>query len=75
VAIAPRSRSFYSAHVARRLAAARKKAGLTQEQLAEKASVSARYVQRIESGDRLPDLPVLDALRRALGAAWSDLLP
>jgi transcriptional regulator with XRE-family HTH domain len=47
---------------------------LTQEALAEKADVSRRYLQEIESGAKLPTVPVLARLRRGLGCAWDDLL-
>jgi transcriptional regulator with XRE-family HTH domain len=47
---------------------------LTQEALAEKADVSRRYLQEIESGAKLPTVPVLARLRRGLGCLWDDLL-
>jgi transcriptional regulator with XRE-family HTH domain len=46
---------------------------LTQEQLAEKAEISRRYLQRIESGQRNPTVDILARLRRALGCSWNDL--
>jgi len=46
---------------------------LTQEQLAEKADLSRRYLQRIESGERNPTVDVLAKLRRALACSWNDL--
>jgi len=55
----------------KRLRAAR---SLTQEALAEKADVSRRYLQEIESGTKLPTVPVLARLRRGLGCPWDDLL-
>ena len=73
--MSPLPRSYYARRFAKALAAERRKAGLTQEALAERAGVSVRYIQRIESGDRLLDLPIADALRKALQAAWNDLLP
>jgi len=72
---APLPRSHYARRFAKALATERRKAGLTQEALAEQAGVSVRYIQRIESGDRLPDLPIADALRKALRLEWNDLLP
>jgi transcriptional regulator with XRE-family HTH domain len=47
---------------------------LTQEALAEKADVSRRYLQEIESGEKLPTVLVLSRFRRALGCGWDDLL-
>jgi transcriptional regulator with XRE-family HTH domain len=46
---------------------------LTQEKLAEKAGVSARYVQSIEAGEYLPSLPTLVRLKSALRCDWNDL--
>ena len=45
----------------------------TQEQLAEKADISRRYLQRIESGEKNPTVDILTKLRRALGCTWNDL--
>jgi len=47
---------------------------LTQEQLAEKADVSRRYVQMIEAGQYAPTIDVASRLRTALGAEWDELL-
>jgi DNA-binding XRE family transcriptional regulator len=46
---------------------------LTQEKLAEKVGVSARYVQSIEAGEYLPSLPTLARLKSALRSDWNDL--
>jgi transcriptional regulator with XRE-family HTH domain len=51
----------------------RTKKVLTQERLAEKAEISRRYLQRIESGERNPTVDILTRLRRALDCAWDDL--
>jgi len=51
----------------------RTKKALTQEQLAEKAEISRRYLQRIESGERNPTVDILTRLRRALDCSWNDL--
>ena len=47
--------------------------GLTQEALAEKVGISARYVQSVEAGEYFPALPTLIKLRTALSAKWDDL--
>src|SRR5512137_1975913 len=44
----------------------RQQKGLTQEQLAERCEVSARTIQRIESGDVDPRAYTLHCLREAL---------
>jgi transcriptional regulator with XRE-family HTH domain len=48
--------------------------GLTQEALAEKADLSRRFLQEIESGAKSPTVPMLAKLRRALDCSWDDLL-
>ena len=52
----------------------RNAANLTQEQLAEKADISRRYVQMIEAGQYMPTIDVASRLRVALGVDWEDLL-
>jgi transcriptional regulator with XRE-family HTH domain len=52
----------------------RNAANLTQEQLAEKADISRRYVQMIESAQYTPTVDVASRLRAALGVDWADLL-
>lgn len=44
----------------------RELAGLTQEQLAERADVSARFVSFLETGKRQPSLTAIAALSAAL---------
>jgi transcriptional regulator with XRE-family HTH domain len=46
---------------------------LTQEKLAEKMGVSARYVQSIEAGEYFPSLPTLVNLRAGLRCHWGEL--
>ena len=52
---------------------ARKKQGLTQAELAEKAGVSTMTIRRYESGDRKPRLEEALKISRALGLALKDL--
>jgi transcriptional regulator with XRE-family HTH domain len=47
---------------------------LTQEKLAEKAGISAWYVQSVERGVNFPSLPVLSKLKNALDCSWNRLL-
>ena len=58
----------------RNLARLRTAKGLTQEQLSENARISTRYVQDLEAGLYAPTIFIADALRKALGCEWSDLL-
>jgi transcriptional regulator with XRE-family HTH domain len=50
-----------------RIARLRKRADLTQEELAERAGIGASYVARIETGSRHCTLDVLGAIADALG--------
>ncbi len=52
----------------------RNAANLTQEQLAEKADISRRYVQMIEAGQYMPTIVVASRLRSAFGASWDDVM-
>lgn len=48
---------------------------LTQEQVAEAAGVSWRYLQELEAGKGTnPSLTVLCGLKTALGCSWDELL-
>ena len=49
--------------------------GLTQQQLAEKAGISAAYLSQIETGKRTGSAEVLQALARALNLDLDDILP
>jgi DNA-binding XRE family transcriptional regulator len=55
------------------IASLRSRQGLTQEKLAEKMSLSARYVQSVEAGEYFPSLPTLVRLRVALRCEWEEL--
>ena len=57
-----------------RIARMRTRAGLTQEQLAERAGIGASYVARIEVGQRRPTLDVLAELADSLGVPLHRLL-
>jgi y4mF family transcriptional regulator len=52
----------------------RKKAGLTQEKLAEKADLSTVFISRIERGKESPSVDSLVKIARALGARARDLV-
>ena len=55
--------------------AARKKAGLTQEALAEKAKLAPRTIQKIEAGHIMILASTVRRLRKELGCRYDDLLP
>ncbi|PTX98219.1 XRE family transcriptional regulator [Spartobacteria bacterium LR76] len=48
--------------------------GLTQEQLAERADMSRRFLQEVEKGEKIPTVKIAARLRRALKCTWDDLL-
>jgi transcriptional regulator with XRE-family HTH domain len=52
----------------------REERGLTQEQLAERAEVSATYVGFVERGDNVPTLTIILQLADALGVSAAELL-
>ena len=47
---------------------------LTQEALAERADISRRYLQEIESGSKFPTIRILPRLRSALKCTWDEIL-
>ncbi len=52
----------------------RTRAGLTLDQLAQRAELSTAHLSRLESGERQPSVAALIALSRALGVSMSTLL-
>jgi len=56
------------------LQAYRKKAGMTQAQLAERSGLPLRSLQNWEAGHRMPRAEALLALARAVGATVEQLL-
>ena len=61
--------------LARYIGKMRKKAGLTQEQLALKIKKSIVWIGLIESGKRIPNLKLLYKVARALDIKVKDLFP
>ena len=55
------------------LAKLRKREKLTQERVAEKMEVSARYIQNLEAGDNFPTLPILAQIKGVLHCSWNEL--
>jgi len=51
----------------------RRQAGLTQSELAEKASLSLNFIGTVERGRNVPSLMTLFRIARSLGASVSDL--
>ena len=57
-----------------RIEAARKKKGLTQEELAERVSVSQSMINHIENGNKKPSLETAVALANELGITLDSLI-
>lgn len=51
----------------------RKRAGLSQDQLAEKVGIEAKYLSRIEVGKRYPSLETLEKIADALQVEMKEL--
>lgn len=54
---------------------ARKKSGLTQIEVANKAELHPNYYARVERGEVLPSMDVLERIIKALKVKSSDILP
>lgn len=59
--------------LSKKIVLARKKQGLTQEELASLAHVTVRTIQRIESGESVPRAFTIKALARALQTNFEEL--
>lgn len=59
--------------VGRNINRLRNEAKFTQEQLAEKADIDRRSLQRIEAGQWNMTVDYLDRLRRSLKSSWADI--
>jgi transcriptional regulator with XRE-family HTH domain len=57
-----------------RLKQLRREAGLTQEQLAERAGLSRNYLSQIENGVRTPNVTRLQQIAKALNTDFVNLL-
>ena len=58
----------------KRINMARKERGWTSERLSEACSINATYLRQIESGTKMPSLPVFVSICEALGVSPSYLL-
>jgi len=47
---------------------------ITQDQLAERAEIDRRYVQRIEAGTANPGVDIIARIRCALSCSWDELI-
>ncbi len=61
-------------NLGRKIACARKRSGLTQNDLASRVGVTAQAVSKWERGNACPDIAILDEIADALGISLSELL-
>ncbi|MGA2246806.1 MAG: helix-turn-helix transcriptional regulator [Verrucomicrobiota bacterium] len=52
----------------------RKKSGMTQEKLAEKANLHSVYISQVERADRAPTIETLLKITKALGIRLRDVV-
>jgi transcriptional regulator with XRE-family HTH domain len=69
-----RRQTLLARQLGRRIVELRTEAGLTQERLAWNVDSSKGYMSRIESGQRLPSMEILDRLALELKVEPRDLL-
>lgn len=72
--VSAKKSSLKNKKLGRNLARLRVKAELTQEQLAELAGISVRYIQDLEAGLYTPTIFIAHELKKALKVEWDDLL-
>jgi transcriptional regulator with XRE-family HTH domain len=63
------------ARLGENIQAERKRAGITQEKLAEIVDLHPRIVQKIEAGDVNPKSTTLIRIQVAIGCSWESLVP
>ncbi|MBI4727602.1 helix-turn-helix transcriptional regulator [candidate division TA06 bacterium] len=59
--------------IGQRIQTLRKQAGMTQEELSERADLSNTYIAMIEAGKRSPSIKALDKIAMALQVGITDL--
>lgn len=64
-----------SKHIGQRLQAARLRKGLTQAEVAKRAGTNVNYYAKLERGEAVPSLRMLEKVLKALGVHSSDVLP
>ncbi len=62
-------------HIGKNIKKARKKTSLTQSDVANKINIHPNYYARIERGELVPSLEVLEAIAKVLKVKSSDILP
>ena len=62
-------------HIGQKLQAARLRKDLTQAEVAKRAGTNANYYAKLERGEAVPSLKMLEKVTKALGMRSSDILP
>ena len=66
--------SITNKFIGKRIASARKAAGLTQAELSEKIEISEKYLSRIECGKQLPSIAIVSKMCEVLCVSADKLL-
>ena len=61
--------------ISRQLQRARQQGGLTQAEVAKRAGTNTNYYAKLERGEAVPSLKMLEKVVKALGIKSSDVLP
>ena len=61
--------------ISKNLQTVRKQQGLTQLEVAKKVGTTDNYYAKVERGDVMPSVKMLERLARALSVKSSDILP
>lgn len=64
-----------TSHIGRQLQSVRQRKGLTQAEVAKHAGTNTNYYAKLERGEAVPSLKMLEKVVRALGIKSSDVLP
>ncbi len=64
-----------SRHIGQRFQDARTRKGLTQAEVAKRAGTNTNYYAKLERGEAIPSLKMLEKVLKALGLRSSDVLP
>lgn len=62
-------------HIGQVLRAARARTNLTQAQVAKRAGTNTNYYAKLERGEAIPSLMMLEKIVKTLGVKSSDVLP
>lgn len=62
-------------NIGHQLSIARRQKGLTQAEVAKRAGTNVNYYAKLERGEAVPSLKMLEKVVKALGIKSSDVLP